>query len=183
MRLDQTIKAELIDLQVSSTYFCSDSTAVIQGIYNCTKRFPVFVANRMAEIERYTEINSWRYVPSKQNPADCLSKGLTTIQLLKSSSWLCGPAFLSKPPSQWPPQLAKLIDLPLEFLLYERRERVFSVLDATSSEQRLPANALISAFSSLYRLKRAVGWWRRYFVFLRLKVKGKLVGDHHVFRK
>ena len=183
MRLDQTIKAELFDWQVSSTYFCSDSTAVIQGIYNCTKRFPVFVANRMAEIERYTEINSWRYVPSKQNPADCLSKGLTTIQLLKSSSWLCGPAFLSKPPSQWPPQLAKLVDLSLEFLLYERRERVFSVLDATSSEQRLPANALISAFSSLYRLKRAVGWWRRYFVFLRLKVKGKLVGDHHVFRK
>ena len=47
----------------------------------------------------------------------------------------------------------------------------------------LPANALTSAFSSLYRLKRAVGWWKRYFVFLRLKVKGKLVGDHQVFRK
>ena len=80
-------------------------------------------------------------------------------------------------------QLAKLVDFPLEFPLYERRERVFSVLDAISSEKMLPANALMSAFSFLYRLNRAVGWWRRYFVFLRLKVKGELVGNHQVFRK
>ena len=122
MRLDETIKTELSDLQVSSsTYFWPDSTAVIQVIFNCTKRFPVFVANRMAEIEKYTKIGSWRYVPSKQNPADCLSRGLTTIELLKSLSWLCGPAFLSKLPSRWPPQLAKIVDFPLEFPLYERR--------------------------------------------------------------
>ena len=59
----------------------------------------------------------------------------------------------------------------------------FSVLNATGSEQMLPANALMSAFSFLYRLKRAVGWWRKYFVFLRLKVKDELVGDHQVLRK
>ena len=132
----------------------------------------------MAVIERYTDISCWRYVPSKKNPAHSVLRGMTTIQLLKLSNWLCGPAFLSKPPSRWPPQLAKLVDLPLEFLLYERRERVFSILDAASFEQMLPANALMSAFSSLYRLKSAVGWWRRYFVFLRMKVKGELVGYH-----
>ena len=69
LRLDQMLKKELL-LVIEKTYFWSDSTSVLLSIYNSNKRFPVFVANRLAEIERNSDIQSWRYVPSKLNPAD-----------------------------------------------------------------------------------------------------------------
>ena len=34
----------------------------------------------------------------------------------------------------------------------------------------------------MYRLKRAVGWWRRYFLLLRLNGNDELFRDHQVFR-
>ena len=69
LRLDQLLKKEL-SLVIANTCFWSDSTSVLLSIYNTSKRFPVFVANRLAKIERNTDIPSWRYVPLKLNPAD-----------------------------------------------------------------------------------------------------------------
>ena len=63
VRLDQLIRKEL-DLPLKSSFFWTDSTAVLFCIKNATKRFPVFVANRLATIETCTNINQWFHVPS-----------------------------------------------------------------------------------------------------------------------
>ena len=52
------------------------SEAVLHCIKNKTKRFPVFVANRLAIIEQNTELDCWRHVPSNLNPADLASRGV-----------------------------------------------------------------------------------------------------------
>ena len=61
LRLDQMLKKEL-PLIIAKTYFWSDSTSVLFSIYNSNKRFPVFVANRLAEIQRNSDIQNWWYV-------------------------------------------------------------------------------------------------------------------------
>ncbi|XP_068233519.1 uncharacterized protein [Palaemon carinicauda] len=56
----------------------------------------VFISNRVAEIVFLHQICcfSLSHVPSKQNPADVLSKGATTQQLLQNTLWRNGPEFL-----------------------------------------------------------------------------------------
>jgi len=50
--------------------------AVLKSIANPRKKFPVYVANRLAEIERSSKIENWQYVPTKLNPADEVSRGV-----------------------------------------------------------------------------------------------------------
>ena len=87
VRLDKTLKKEL-PLQNCETNFWSDSTAVLQSIYNSSKRFPVFVANRLTEVDLCSEERNWSYVPSKMNPADDVSRGVTAKSLVESLKWL-----------------------------------------------------------------------------------------------
>ena len=93
VRLDITIRKELALNNCSSTFW-SDSTAVLQMIRNSNKRFPVFVANRISVIETHTNIDDWRYVASKQNPADLASRGCAAKTLVESKFWYLGPEFL-----------------------------------------------------------------------------------------
>ncbi len=51
------------------------------------------MANRIQKIQLSSAPDQWRYVPTKENPADHASRGLTTSELL-SSTWLTGPKFL-----------------------------------------------------------------------------------------
>ncbi|XP_062532995.1 uncharacterized protein LOC134201760 [Bombyx mori] len=61
-----------------------------------------FVRNRIAEIQDKTASCEWRHVPTTQNPADHLSRGVTATVLSDLDQWWSGPAFLKKSPSSWP---------------------------------------------------------------------------------
>ncbi|KMQ88981.1 hypothetical protein RF55_11450 [Lasius niger] len=45
---------------------------------------------------------AWRFVPGKENPADCASRGLTPDNLAQHELWWRGPSWLSEPQSSWP---------------------------------------------------------------------------------
>ena len=74
-------------------YFWTDSKVVLEYIANESSRFHVFVANRVQGIQDNTFVDQWKYVESKQNPADEASRGLKTQELL-NSRWITGPEFL-----------------------------------------------------------------------------------------
>lgn len=74
-------------------YFWTDSQIVLAYLNNQSKRFHVFVANRIQQILEASTADQWRYVPSNDNPADHASRGLT-VNELKSTEWFSGPAFL-----------------------------------------------------------------------------------------
>ena len=83
--------------------FSSDSSVVLGYIRNTTKKFNIFVANRTQKIHENSEVNQWRYVPSKDNPADHAYGSLIDANSGgKCSTWVNGPQFLWEPEYTWP---------------------------------------------------------------------------------
>ncbi|GFW18203.1 uncharacterized protein TNCV_4007431 [Trichonephila clavipes] len=54
-----------------------------------------FVQNRVAKIQELYHNQLWRHVPSDQNPADLVSRGVDPDKLLQQNLWFNGPTFLS----------------------------------------------------------------------------------------
>ena len=75
--------------------FWTDSKLVLGYIQNNTKRFKIFVANRIHQIRGSCRVEKWRYVPSKLNPADHASCALRIADAEgQTSTWIHGPKFL-----------------------------------------------------------------------------------------
>ena len=70
------------------------STAVLLSILNRSKRFPIFVANRLPIIEQSNDPSEWHFFPSKLNAADLPSRGLMDKPIDSLNSWLKDPQFL-----------------------------------------------------------------------------------------
>ena len=72
--------------------FWFESKVVLGYIRNTTKKFKIFVANRIQQIHKNSEVSQWKYVPSKDNPADHASRGLIDGNSGgKCSTWVNGP--------------------------------------------------------------------------------------------
>ena len=71
-------------------------------IRSTTKRFKVFVANRVQKIQEHSDVNQWNYVKGKDNPVDDASRGLDPRKATSSSKWFTGPAFLWQREELWP---------------------------------------------------------------------------------
>lgn len=69
VRISQQLRREL-EYHINREYFWTDSNVVLGYISNESRRFHVFVANRVQEIQDSTSIDQWKYVESKENPAD-----------------------------------------------------------------------------------------------------------------
>ena len=66
-----------------------------------TKEHKPFVANRVREIKELTSLTDWKYCPTADNPADLLTRSITS-QLHKSSEiWKQSPSWLPQE-LQWP---------------------------------------------------------------------------------
>ena len=94
VRISQQIQKEL-EYNVDEVYYWTDSKVVLGYINNESRRFHVFVSNRIQEVHDHTNSGQWRYVESKENPADEASRGMKA-QELQQSRWILGPAFLWK---------------------------------------------------------------------------------------
>lgn len=73
-QLSKLIKTELT-VSINKTWLWSDSTIVLTWLHSESCRYKPFVANRIAEIPDLTSADEWRYVDTKQNPADDITRG------------------------------------------------------------------------------------------------------------
>ncbi len=90
------------------TYY-TDSKVVLGYIQNQSRRFYVYVHNRIQRIRQSPCSGPWKYVPTHLNPADVGSRTVTS-DLLSSITWLKGPAFLHNV-SLHSPELQEAYDL------------------------------------------------------------------------
>lgn len=89
--------AEMIITEMDTTFdkitYYTDSKVVLGYIHNQSRRFYVYVHNRILRIHQSPCSGQWKYVPTHLNPADTGSRTVTPA-LLNSTTWLKGPAFL-----------------------------------------------------------------------------------------
>ncbi|XP_028404826.1 uncharacterized protein LOC114527396 [Dendronephthya gigantea] len=98
-RLCKAIEREIrIELQESILF--TDSAIVLAWIKNNGKRLKPFVASRVGEIRSNVKPAQWKHIPTEQNAADDVSRGLSVPDL--SGRWLNGPEFLRRPKEEWP---------------------------------------------------------------------------------
>ena len=146
-------------------YFWTDSAIVLGYLHNSNRRFKTFVANRVSCILNSSEVNSWNHVRSEENPADILSRGCSVRNL--PHTWIKGPEFLSRDLSCFDRSSNEK-----SYPILEEHEIKLSVCNTvlTPSDSVETCNKLLEAYSSFYRLKKAVAWFNRFFLYLRGKI-------------
>ena len=100
IRLNKMLKKEL-EMLIDTITFWTDSMTVIRYIENGSKRFHFYVANRVSVIREDSSPLQWRYIDTKSHPADDASRGVTADTFVQNDRWIKGPAFLSRPESDW----------------------------------------------------------------------------------
>ena len=131
-------------------YLWSDSQIILYWITSQKKLKP-FVDHKVSEIRSIS--TNWKYCPSADNPADLLTRGISTQQLASAALWQQGPSWLLLQ-DQWPTW-----NPSSETLLIQMQEE----LDDQPIEQILvhsaltsPANFLqvmdVTKYSSLQKL-------------------------------
>nr|XP_027232688.1 uncharacterized protein LOC113824139 [Penaeus vannamei] len=87
---------ENLDEEIDIVKFYTDSKVVLGYIHNQTRRFYVYVENRVNRIHRSTKPEQWNYVPTSVNPADRATRSMVN-DFSCDDIWLKGPeTFLSR---------------------------------------------------------------------------------------
>ena len=178
-RMDAFLRKELEFL--IDSHFWSDSEIVLKYIKNETRRFQLFVENRVSIIHQLSSPDKWHHISGRNNPADLISRG-TRVQQINQPKWLTGPEFLQTYKAEWQieekyyvlnekdPDVKKEVvkvvpgikshnipETPID------PDDVIMVTAVTVGVVNLgdsdnPAEKLINHYSSWYRLKRAIAW-------------------------
>ena len=163
VEVGQTL-ARTLQAEVQQTFW-TDSTTVLKYIQNEKTRFHVFVANRLAVIHDGSNVDQWRYVPTDQNPADLVSRGVDALALKDSDLWRSGPQFLKETCDRWPRNPAE------EEEVSEDDPEVKACSTCLTAElddgSVNPIKKMAAHYSTWKRLVRAVAWLRRVLQRLR----------------
>ena len=100
VKISMMLKEEL-DIHITSESFWADSQVVLGYLNNESRRFIIFVVNRVQFIGDHTDVQQWQYVLTHDNPADDASRGLDSKNMSKIQRWFNGPAFLWSSEKTW----------------------------------------------------------------------------------
>ena len=155
-QIAKIIKTE-IGLNVTETFW-TDSQVVLGYLKNTTKRFHVYVTNRIQQVRNSSSPESWYYVPTTINPADHASRGLSVDQLT-SSNWFTGPEFLWSEPLIKPEQPEFQVhsnDPEVKALAVTTQTKPANLFQRLSrfSSWKLAVKVTEAFMSKLYRLKK-----------------------------
>ncbi|XP_053691672.1 uncharacterized protein LOC128740170 [Sabethes cyaneus] len=132
MELQAAVLAARLSVSVKSNHTLSikqliiwvDSNTVLSWICSDHRKYKQYVAHRIGEILSVTSTTDWRWVPTRNNIADVLTKWGTKGPPLESNGeWVNGPAFLYRPEEEWPQRAPVKADVEEElrahFLFHE----------------------------------------------------------------
>jgi hypothetical protein len=157
VRLADTLQSELdVSVQV---WFWTDSVTVLRYVCSETRRWKIFVANRVTEIRESSQPNQWKYVPSEKNPADLASRGSSAECLISTDCWFHGPEFLWKNKADWP-SFPVLGSVPHDDENLKRVNTVSTLPTDVLSCNHLDISTVVDVehFSDWYSLKRRAAW-------------------------
>ena len=162
-QMNEVVCREL-DLPVSQSYFWVDSQIVLAYIKNKKKRLKTYVANRVSMIHSLSEVEQWKFIPGKENPADRISRGVEAKEL-KNREWREGPVFLTTGEKSE----KKQYEIPAE----DEEVKQEVVVNAVLEEEGHPIDKMIKYFSDWFKVKRAIAWVIKLKERLLKKIKGR----------
>ncbi|XP_062542425.1 uncharacterized protein LOC134210390 [Armigeres subalbatus] len=154
---------QALNLEIESSYFWTDSTVTLQWLKSPPNVWKTFVANRVAEVQHYTNGCQWRHVPGNTNPADLVSRGATVEALLSSDCWINGPIWLPLNQKNWP-----VLILPG---VSEEKLEIRQV--AATTQIRDTINPFFLRYNSYTRILYVIGYCLRYISNLRARIQAK----------
>ena len=158
-RLAKSIQEES-RIQFTDVKFFTDSTITLAWIQGPSRSFKPFVSSRVGEIQSNSDPNQWKHIPSEDNVADDLSRGIRVNEL--QGRWKNGPEFLYLPESQWPITTT----LPAPNVDMERRQmQILTAVTAPKASNGIDPRK----FSSWRKLISVTARIRRLAVKIRLK--------------
>ena len=69
----------VLNIPTSDITAWTDSTVVLSWLVGNPRRFKKYVGNRIAQIASQVPFKQWRHVAGVENPADCASRGRSTL--------------------------------------------------------------------------------------------------------
>ena len=157
----------ILQIPEDDIYCWSDSSIVLSWLDGHPRDYKVFVTNRIHSILQATSPQTWRHVPTAENPADCASRGMMPEELLAYKLWWEGPEWLHQEPISIPwqpprkPLLAPELRLPVSI----------------NSLQPAPPPMLESRYSSYHKLITITAWCLRFYHKIS-RHKGASSGKH-----
>ncbi|XP_029156123.1 uncharacterized protein LOC114946183 [Nylanderia fulva] len=170
--LSRLVKWILNSLNLSDApiYCWTDSTITLAWLRQHPSKWTTYVANRVAEVQNNLPSARWEHVPSKDNPADCASRGLLASELPTHPLWWTGPHWLKGPSTSWP---THDVAIPLSsdtILKISSEIKRSPVLHMEGSEEW----DLMYKFSSWPKLVRVTAYIYRFLSLLVKKGKDKI---------
>ncbi|UYV84304.1 hypothetical protein LAZ67_X001786, partial [Cordylochernes scorpioides] len=147
----QSQTTQALPFNIDEQFYWTDSKIVLAWITSESKKWQIFVANRVAKIQDLTAAHSWQYISGKQNPADLATRGILPSCLINSKLWWHGPVWLTLDGSENIPSFTIDPSMGLE-------ERSV-ILHATIAE---PCPEFFSKYSSFTKLSRVMAWCKRF---------------------
>lgn len=171
-----------LHLPIFQKYLWVDSQCVLSWIRS-TKLLTSFVENRVKEIRGHQDI-IFNYIPSKENPADIASRGISMDDLLNNQLWWVGPNWLIQSSETWPVWNCTLMEETEKHIQSEYKklsqhcesnlvvgEDALRGLKRDTFEMNAPFSIDIKRFSSVTRLLRVTSLASRFVSILRKRKK------------
>ena len=167
-QMNDTIVKQL-DVKIEKSYFWTDSQITLSYIKNTSKKLKIYVANRVEIIRNLTDIDQWYHVPTKENPADIISRGGMFVTL-NSEFWKRGPKFLQDDFKFGDQGVVDLSDKDPEV----KTEKLEASTLTTFVQESNFIDQVIERFSSWEKIKRVVALVLKFVG----KLKGAKLGKH-----
>lgn len=157
---------------VVKTFLYLDSQIVLAWLNIAPVRLSVYVANRVEKINQLSMQFKWNYVKSSDNPADCLSRGMSPklLETQVGRLWFHGPEYLQSPDYSHHKSLDKI-----EVNNIPELKPLTQTCSACNKVNTL--NIVLDKYSNIEKLTRIISYVKRFInncKKVNIKRQGKL---------
>ena len=159
----ETVKRAFYKHFKSSMYF-TDSQITLHWISNQNKALKPWIRNRVIEIQRFTNVNDWRYINSSDMVADIgTRRGTSLADVSEDSKWSKGLPWMTNDESKFPSSTIHEIKLNANEVEEIKKEVTFGTMETYTMERKIP-NEVLERFKfsnylidpNKYRFKKVV---------------------------
>lgn len=164
---------EICGFDKAKQFMWSDSMVTLHWIRKSPLELKVYVSNRVKMIHEFTKNAQWAYIPTSENPADLVSRGMKADDLLASKLWKRGPSWLLESQAEWPKP--RLVITPEDKLAINRetkeRQTMISSVMLTYVGENLCE--LWHKFDNWKKVVRITAYVFRFIEYARMKDRTK----------